>query len=591
MWNGWKKTTAARCWNTMPSLRVRVQALMDSLLFIVKNSRGSVARYVLLLGYGAVQLVAVPVWMVVIAAAAIGARYRRRAYHADGTRMPRLVWGPYPQFFISLLARSLAPLGYKMDGVVYYNHDRIWDSGMYAYCLTATYKDGHWLRLPPFEQLLLYPCIFIRLLYAYDIFHGNFFAGYLRHSWLERFEPHFLKLAGCKQISMSIGGDVALLDKIHSPLIRQGYMDVYPETAHPDCQARTRRWVDHYCRHSDFILCQNSYMIDTLKRWDMLVNSIIPFDLDQWKSDHVHRADGRNAAVVIGHSANHRPLKGTNFLIRAVNELRAEGFHIRLNLMEDIKNSDVCTTLGACDIVVADLVLQGYAYMGIEGMALGKPVVQDISDEHYNRVFKLYTPLGEAPFVSVPIEGLKDALRTLITDPALREKIGRESRAFAEKYHSFDAIGQLWHTVYEQVWFKRGGRLAFYHPDQKTSPISSLNTVVLSEREKAMQAALKDTLDGLRSRSPDAPIAFYPCTHATADLLESLLKAKVLRSGDVLISPDARPREGKLWHFANDYVPLAALDGTQARCLVLLEKTPAAFGDLRVLTELVADNA
>ena len=49
-----------------------------------------------------------------------------------------------------------------------------------------------------------------------------------------------------------------------------------------------------------------------------------------------------------------------------------------------------------------------------------------------------------------------ERLRELVTDPDLRAKLGSEGRAYVEKYHSLDAVGELLDGIYRGLWPRRG---------------------------------------------------------------------------------------------------------------------------------------
>jgi hypothetical protein len=320
-------------------------------------------------------------------------------------------------------------------------------------------------------------------------------------------------------------------------------------------------------------------MIDCLPRWDVLVTQYFPIDTDYWQGTGGYDRDGKNGVVKIGHSPNHRPLKGTNFLIRAVQELRDEGLKIELVLLENHQNSEVRDILRDVDIIVADVMLQGYAVMAVEGLSLGKPVVQDISDEHYNRVFKLYTGLDEAPFVSTPIEKLRENLRKLVTQPRLRQEIGEKSRAYALKYHSYEANARFWIWLYEWLWYGRRERLAFYHPDWPVSTLGSLNQVRPTADQLAIRQQVLGPLNDLRKQAPSGRVAFYPVNDRTYPVLEALYLTGTLRSYDYLVveGEASRPRPTRCWPQAAIRLEELAAHGVGALYVLDRDRTEPLF--------------
>ena len=316
-------------------------------------------------------------------------------------------------------------------------------------------------------------------------------------------------------------------------------------------------------------------MIDTLPRWDLLVTSYAPIDMNFWKSDFYTKNNGKNGVVKIGHSPNHRPLKGTNFLIRAVNELRNEGYKVELVLLENNQNSEVRDILGNCDIVVADLVLQGYSIMAIEGMALSRPVVQDISDAHYNRVFKLYTGMAEAPFLSAPVEEIKKTLLDLISNPDLRFNLGKRGREYAEKFHSYEAVAKFWNWVYEDVWYQSRERIAFYNPDWPISTIKSLNSFQYSSDELELGQSVNAHLEHHNLNFNDKKIGFFPFNAATKSLVFQLIKLKIIKSNDFLLSDlDSEIPQDLRMHLPQEVITLEEFNKSGGKYIYLLTRSP-----------------
>ena len=540
-----------------------------------------------------VQFALLPVYASVLFFGTWHARRRRKARTARG-ELPRLVWGPYPNYCTVEIAKALKPYGYVCDSIAYYNFSRIWKANSFNYCLTDetakfSYPVGELLKLIYYHYKL-----FLRVIYNYDIVHGYFYAGFLRETIFEKFEAQLLHRAGCKQINTTIGGDVAVMTDIDSHVIRQGMNDMYPLLTKNKAQDEIKRWIRYWTEHSDYIICQSSYMIDALPRWDVLVTQYFPIDTDYWQGTGYGDADGRNAPVRIGHSPNHRPLKGSNFLIRAVNELRREGLKIELVMLENHQNSVVRDILREVDIIVADVMLQGYAVMGVEGCSLGKPVVQDVSDPHYNRVFKLYTGLDEAPFVSVPLEQLKDKLRELVSNPQQRREIGLKSRAYSLKYHSHEANGKFWHWVYEHVWFNRRGRVAFYHPDWPLETLISMNQIQLTTAENAVKAAAEAALVPHRGASGLERLAFYPYNAATAPLVEQLVRTRSIRSDDYLVYDDGQPIPAPSKHYVQAIVPRSQLHEFKLKAVCRLPRlanaeAPVGPADFEMVTDFPED--
>jgi glycosyltransferase involved in cell wall biosynthesis len=180
-------------------------------------------------------------------------------------------------------------------------------------------------------------------------------------------------------------------------------------------------------RYSDLILSQ-PIMAQLQTRPYMRLN--IPLDLSQYK----HKIPARDKPVIL-HVPTHREIKGTKFILEAIENLRREGISFDFRLLENMSNTEIRKELSEADLVVDQLLGQTIATLALEGMATG------------NVVFARYLPHRvnippECPVVNVTEYSLLDQLRKLILDVELRKSIAQASRKYVEKYHGHMKVAQ-----------------------------------------------------------------------------------------------------------------------------------------------------
>jgi glycosyltransferase involved in cell wall biosynthesis len=134
--------------------------------------------------------------------------------------------------------------------------------------------------------------------------------------------------------------------------------------------------------------------------------------------------------VRIVHAPTDRIKKGTKYVIKAFNQLRDEGYNIKLILVENTPHEKALEIYKHGDIVV-DQLLAGVecGVFGLECMALGKPVCTYISEE-----FESY--FTSSPVVNTSPSNILTNLRILIEDPLLRAKLGKKGRTYVESNHN-----------------------------------------------------------------------------------------------------------------------------------------------------------
>lgn len=400
-------------------------------------------------------LIAIPAWLILFCNSLI-VRWTARK---RGER-PRLIFGPTPIISIKYIAEAMRRKGYEASTFVYTVY-KINERRDYDYHLDEFFgKDRSRFRSRLFFLLARYYA-FLWLTRRFDVFHFFFDGGFLQGTPLFRWEAWFLHLAGKKIIVMPYGSDVAIPTMIRCIPFRQGILANYPDVAANE--EKTKRNIDYFTLNADFIVgCL--FHTETLPRWNLLPTHYYPIDTEEWKpSGKYSNADGKNAPVVVVHSPNHRGLKGTEFLIEACNELKAEGYKIDLRLLEGIPNAEVKKILAESDIL-AEQFLIGYALSAMEGMALGKPVMSNLTDDYYFEVHRLYTGLDECPIVSTSPDDIKENLRELVENPDRRAMLGKAGRDYVLKYHSYETVAEMWDLIYRKVWHNEPIDLNVWHP-------------------------------------------------------------------------------------------------------------------------------
>jgi glycosyltransferase involved in cell wall biosynthesis len=183
------------------------------------------------------------------------------------------------------------------------------------------------------------------------------------------------------------------------------------------------------------------------------------------------------AGPVIASISTLIPQKGLQHLIDAAARLKSRGHKFRLlivgggHLMDSLTEQAIALGLGdqhirflgwvpeasdcalpVCDIFVQSSLWEAMSVVVLEAMASGKPMV--------------ITSVGENPYVVehgktgmlVPPgdpEALADALQELLTDPSLRERLGRNARQrHAERFRVTD-MTQAYESLYSEMSMER----------------------------------------------------------------------------------------------------------------------------------------
>ena len=379
-----------------------------------------------------------------------------RLRSSKNPRKAALVWGSMPLINNCYWSSAMKQAGYRSETFTegYFstiNQRSDWDRLL-----------GESFRWVPIR---LRPLIaFIDSLLRYDVFcvsADGFFIG--RLPWLWRWQAPLLKIAGKKIIFIPYGADSFVYRRVRNSTVTHGLIASYPGFAREQDAIAAR--VDYWIRHADACIPATMGM-DGFGRWTVAIPSVLSLDLSLWQpSLRDNKADGRNGRVVLCHAPNHRSLKGTEFIVNAVEQLRAEGLQVELRLLEKVQNSEVRRILKEdVDILVEQLVFIGHGLNALEGMASALPVVSNLEDPEYMTVFRRWSYFSECPIASATPENAHDVLRQLVTRPELRRQLASAGRQYVEKYHGLDSAAYLFINVLEYVYGVRDSLANLYHP-------------------------------------------------------------------------------------------------------------------------------
>ena len=366
-------------------------------------------------------------------------------------KQPRLMWGPTPIISNKYWSEAMRQAGYVSQTCMFRFFPAVNKASDFDWYV------GQWFGWVPrplrHAMTMIFGGVagFIRAVFKFEVQHFTFSGGFLGPTALWFLEAPLLKLAGVKTVVMPYGGDFFMYSRIVDPCTRYGMNISYPENARREKELEARNF--YWSRHADAVIGFFLW-VDGLPRNDVGVYSPIIIDTEKWRPQtRFSSHDGRTGKVKVIHTPNHRGCKGTEFLLRAVEELLAEGLQVEMLLVENLQNDEVQRLMFEdADILAEQFVIPCYALSAMEGMASALPVMANLDSEPHTRVFRRYSYLNECPIVSTTPEQIKDHLRTLVTQPELREKLGKAGRAYVEKYQSRRTAQFLFAKVYDRIW-------------------------------------------------------------------------------------------------------------------------------------------
>lgn len=174
-----------------------------------------------------------------------------------------------------------------------------------------------------------------------------------------------------------------------------------------------------------------------ISRHSIDTNTIIP----AYPNKHVKK-------IKICHAPSEDIIKGTSYVIKAINNL-SKYYEFKFVLLKNMTHEAVIKTMAECDLFIDQLFTGGHGIAALEAMALGKPTICYITPE-----YESYLPI-KCPIINANIDNLEDILASILNAPEQLCQLGKVSREYVEKIHSYEVVGIYLLDIYKKILSER----------------------------------------------------------------------------------------------------------------------------------------
>jgi len=129
-----------------------------------------------------------------------------------------------------------------------------------------------------------------------------------------------------------------------------------------------------------------------------------------------------------------RNIKGSPFVLAAIERLKNEGHSVEYLLIDDKPSNQMRFYQAQADIVVEQLIYGWWGSTFVETSALSKPVVCYLRPAWKEFFFKKFPEYTSLPVVEADTQSIYEVLKKLVTDVSFRRQKAEESRRFAEMH-------------------------------------------------------------------------------------------------------------------------------------------------------------
>jgi Glycosyl transferases group 1 len=203
-------------------------------------------------------------------------------------------------------------------------------------------------------------------------------------------------------------------------------------------ESMQKKYLAFLEEYVDEFIVQDPEMQDFLPRAKIIPRVI---DIEKWAYEGIKPS---NKPLVV-HAPSVKKSKGTEFVEKAIDELKNEGLQFEYKPIVGMKNEEAKQWYKKADIIVDQLHVGWYGVLALEGMALGKPVVVYIREELLEKFEH------DIPIQNANPETAKSSLRELITDYEMRVDLGNRARKYVEQVHDVRKVVPQLVNVYKGV--------------------------------------------------------------------------------------------------------------------------------------------
>ncbi|WP_029268129.1 glycosyltransferase [Virgibacillus alimentarius] len=270
-----------------------------------------------------------------------------------------------------------------------------------------------------------------KAIHEYDIFHFHFGGTFFSDKRdLER-----LKRAGKKMVVHHHGSDVRMLSVAKE---RNPYVRVKPEWT----EGKIKKSLSKLSAYVDHAIVQDEELKTYVKDYYNHTH-VIPHIVDH--NELQPNYPPFKSTPLVLHAPTKRDLKGTEFVLSAVEKLKKEGISFDFRLIEGMDHQETMNLLSKADIVIDQLRIGASGYLSTEAMALGKPVICYIREDLVDAYPK------DFPIVNAHPNTIKSVLKKLIQNPAQWKELGVKGRAYIKHHHIAAEVIDDYIDIYKQL--------------------------------------------------------------------------------------------------------------------------------------------
>jgi len=281
----------------------------------------------------------------------------------------------------------------------------------------------------------------------YDIYHfwnkTLFFEPYYKS--LTGFDVPLIKARNKRIVHRFTGFDLRLpsLDLKANPFspFKYGYKHLFDEKLQ-------RSYIDFLAEYVDSFVVQDPEMLQFAPKGTVILPRAL--NLNDWQMIGIDN----NACPLVVHAPSNPEVKGTKFVLKAVEELFSEGLQFEFKLVERMSHAEATMWYKKSDIIIDQLLIGATGVLTLEALALGKPCIVNLRQDLFEDFYKT----SSLPIANANPDNIKSVLRNLIKDQHMRDDLSIRGRALVEQFHDVSKVIDQYEDLYLKLMSRSPSR-------------------------------------------------------------------------------------------------------------------------------------
>jgi len=177
--------------------------------------------------------------------------------------------------------------------------------------------------------------------------------------------------------------------------------------------------------------------------------TFLPYSISNWETIERKKYQINNTIKII-HSPTSRELKGSNYILDALDKLEKRYPNIEVKIIENIPNEEALKLYKEAHLVIDQVLIGWYGGFAVEVMKMGIPVAVYINEDDLK-----YIPIQMADdlkqsIINITPFNIKEVLSIFIENEQLLYDKSIQVSSYAEKWHNPLDVAKIVKEIYEK---------------------------------------------------------------------------------------------------------------------------------------------